>query len=93
MINHEILLLCTIYPAGRSAVTKCRLPFLQFKGEIIYSNTRVDAENYAEQLMRQVEALKSSANDVSVALGFDTEWKVIFKRGGILCHNISFLLF
>jgi hypothetical protein len=38
--------------------------------------------------MKRVEARKYPPNDGSLALGLDTEWKVIFKRGGTLYHLI-----
>eukprot|EP00250_Pteridium_aquilinum_P009212 c18518_g1_i1 orf=54-1667(+) len=67
-------------PPTCKVVTKCKLPSFQYKGRIIYSDSVLDAENAAHELLRRVEA-KKVANGGSIPLGFDTEWKVIFRRG------------
>lgn len=63
-----------------AVTTKRKLPSFQFKGQINYSDTVLDAENAANELLRQVEAMKA-ANCSLIPIGFDTEWKVVFKRG------------
>lgn len=69
-----------IVPHSFKGRPKNKLPSFQFKGQIIYSDTVLDAESAAKELLRQVEA-KKPANGGLVLLGFDTEWKVVFKRG------------
>ncbi|MCO5593524.1 hypothetical protein L7F22_047538 [Adiantum nelumboides] len=66
-------------PSACRVGPKCKLPHLQFKGHTIYSVSALDAKSAAYELLRQVEARK--AGGILVPLGFDTEWKVVFKRG------------
>ncbi|KAI5082071.1 hypothetical protein GOP47_0001814 [Adiantum capillus-veneris] len=66
-------------PPARIVVPKQKLPYLQFKGRIIHSVTSPDAERAAYELLRLLEAKKAVGK--LVPLGFDAEWKVVFKRG------------
>ncbi|KAJ7555137.1 hypothetical protein O6H91_05G023900 [Diphasiastrum complanatum] len=59
--------------------TKCKLPFLQFKGKVVYSTTMEEVDAAAQQLQCILSSKRKDTQD-AIALGFDTEWKVVYNR-------------
>lgn len=67
------------YLFPKAANLKMTYPAMKFGGQIIYSRTPVEVEKAAMKLLKTIEARKKEVGQIAV--GFDIEWRPIFKRG------------
>ncbi|XP_020094653.1 Werner Syndrome-like exonuclease isoform X3 [Ananas comosus] len=55
-----------------------RLPAMKFGGQIVYCRTASEVEGATAELLDQIGASKNTGH---VSLGFDIEWRPVFRRG------------
>ncbi|XP_008807960.1 Werner Syndrome-like exonuclease [Phoenix dactylifera] len=58
---------------------KMKYPAMVFQGQIIYSRTAPEVELAAKEILDKINSMKDNSDQVS--LGFDIEWRPLFKRG------------
>ncbi|KAG6731127.1 hypothetical protein I3842_01G114800 [Carya illinoinensis] len=67
------------YPLVRVANTRMRYPVMKFGGRILYSQTSIEVEKAAKELLKNLELEKRESGQV--VLGLDIEWRPTFKKG------------
>ncbi|WOL07439.1 hypothetical protein Cni_G16180 [Canna indica] len=68
-----------LFGAQAAGNFKVKYPTMVFRGSIIYCRTALEVERASMELLDKIRSMKQNMNHVS--LGFDIEWKPIFKRG------------
>ncbi|XP_010918869.1 3'-5' exonuclease isoform X1 [Elaeis guineensis] len=58
---------------------KLKYPAMIFRGQIMYSRTASEVELATKEILDKIDAMKHNSDQVS--LGFDIEWRPVFKRG------------
>ncbi|CAD5168194.1 unnamed protein product [Musa acuminata subsp. malaccensis] len=58
---------------------KVRYPTMAYRGSIIYCRTAPEVEQASMELLNKIRSMKQCMDHVS--LGFDIEWRPVFKRG------------
>ncbi|KAG1354824.1 Werner Syndrome-like exonuclease [Cocos nucifera] len=58
---------------------KLKYPAMTFRGQIMYSRTAPEVELATMEILDKINAMKHNCDQVS--LGFDIEWRPVFKRG------------
>ncbi|XP_018844066.1 Werner Syndrome-like exonuclease isoform X1 [Juglans regia] len=61
------------------ANTGMRYPVMKFGGRILYSQTSIEVEKAAKELLKNLELEKRESGQV--VLGLDIEWRPTFKKG------------
>ncbi|KAG6667666.1 hypothetical protein I3843_01G107800 [Carya illinoinensis] len=61
------------------ANTRMRYPVMKFGGRILYSQTSIEVEKAAKELLKNLELEKRESGQV--VLGLDIEWRPTFKKG------------
>ncbi|KAG6497508.1 Werner Syndrome-like exonuclease [Zingiber officinale] len=69
----------SVLPLPRPASPRVRYPSMLFKGRIIYSRAAAEVEQAAQELSEKIFSMKQHMDHIS--LGFDIEWKPIFRKG------------
>lgn len=60
---------------------------MKFGGRILYSQTSIEVEKAANELLRNLEVGKSESGQV--VLGLDIEWRPTFKRGQLDAYPLK----
>lgn len=70
-----------------SNTTRMKYPAMRFGGKILYCRTLMEVEKASKELLLALDAKKKEF--CQVPLGFDVEWKAIFKRGSFISDFFS----
>lgn len=61
---------------------------MTFGGQILYSRSAVEVDKAAAELLKKIDSLKRLTGQATI--GFDIEWRPIFRRGSLNSFNSSF---
>ncbi|KAG0459164.1 hypothetical protein HPP92_022292 [Vanilla planifolia] len=79
-VVNSLLASITLRAISPSKLTM-KLPTFTFSGHTVYSRTTAEVEKATTGIHDRIGCLKHNPNNEYVFLGFDLEWKPIFKRG------------